>query len=111
MLYTFDLYAVTNNQGLLNAIKNHIPDLNHPSVFTDNSNIVEDITDDGNQYIFAEIKYHQESDRENLFNSIKGLAGIISNCLEDSRVRKIKDYDDESALNRKPSEIELEEYA
>ncbi len=104
MKYSLDVKIITNNHGLRNAVKNILPSINHPGVWGGQYIWNEDVDGEGNSYFFAEIKFNVKSDRDGFTNSVKGLTGIIKQCLKGSFVREHKCYHDEEI--NKPCEIE-----
>ncbi|MCK5615444.1 hypothetical protein KAR91_76985 [Candidatus Pacearchaeota archaeon] len=73
----FDIYITisTDNQGILNAIKNVLPLRESSKVWPDEYNIVE--TENS---ISGEIKFYDIAERIGFLNSLKGLHGVISQC-------------------------------
>ena len=95
MKYSLQLKVISNNTGLRTAVRNILPDIDHPHVFDDgNPNtyvVVEDVGMDGNAYLFANIRFAIEADRDGFTSSVKGITGIINQCLDGSYVDEVKD--------------------
>ena len=73
----FDIYIniSTDNQGILNAVKNLLPLKENSKIWPDEHVIFE--TENS---ISAEIKFYDISERAGFLNSLKGLEGVISQC-------------------------------
>ena len=83
--YSIKVHINSDNQGILNAVKNVIPSIDDPVIATDGLNIQEgDIL--GVNYFMADIQFNEEVDRDIALQSIKGLDGIINGCLSGSKV-------------------------
>lgn len=85
MKYSLRIHINSNNQGLLNAVKNVIPDVDNPIVVDGGYNIQEGSIDDIN-YFMADIQFKEMIDRDIILQSIKGLNGVIHSCLSGSKV-------------------------
>ena len=85
----FDLYIdiSTDNQGILNAIKNILPLRESNKVWPDEHNIIE--TDNS---IVGEIKFYDIAERVGFLNNLKGLQGVISQCGQGSIVKTHECY-------------------
>jgi hypothetical protein len=106
--YSLDVYIITNNNGLRNAVKNVLPSINHPGVWSDEYIWMDSINEDGDKFFFAMIRFDVKSERDGFTNSVKGLAGIIHQCLTGSFVREHKSYHDEEESKRCEIETILE---
>jgi hypothetical protein len=77
----------SDNQGILNAVKNVIPSVDDPIVNSENYNIQEGILSPFEYNFFmADIQFNEEVERDTALQSIKGLDGIINACLSESKV-------------------------
>ena len=85
MLSSIKVHINSNNQGILNAVKNVIPAENDPIVALNGLNIQEgDLL--GVNYFMADIQFNEKLDRDAVLQTIKGLNGIINACLSGSKV-------------------------
>lgn len=109
MKYSLDLYIINNNQGILNAVKNLLPVKEDARVWSGEYSLHEDITKDGDSYLIAMIRFYDVAERTGSLNSIKGLSGVLSQCLPGSYIRTHKCYhkwNQENPRNQKGCEIE-----
>ena len=104
MKYSLDVHIITNNKGLRTAVKNVLPSIDHPGVWNGEYIWIEDKNVNGDNYFQAMIRFDAKADRDGFTNSVKGISGIIHQCLEGSFVREIKCYHDEAPT--KPCEQE-----
>jgi len=87
MFYSIKVHINSNDQGVLNAIKNVIPAADDPIVDPQEYNIQEGILSPFDYNFFlAHIQFKEEIDRDTILDSIKGLNGIIHACLPGSQV-------------------------
>ena len=83
--YSIKIHINSDNQGILNAIKNVIPSIDDPVVAMDGLNIQEgDLF--GVSYFMADIQFKEEVDRDAALITIKALDGVINACLSGSKV-------------------------
>lgn len=105
MKYSLDCFIKTDNDGIRNAVKQLIPDVNDARVW--NGEYVysefEDIKD-GIMVFNCIVRFHVKPDRDSITNSVKGLAGVINACEAGSSIREHKCYHDETP--QKPCEQE-----
>lgn len=90
MKYSLDIYVVSDNDAIMNAAKNLIPEQNSPGIFLLGcQDLIDAINDDGNRFIRAIVQYEptHKADRDNAFTSLNGLDGLFNNCI-DGYVRK-----------------------
>ena len=104
MIYSLDLYIMTDNSGLRNAVKAVLPASNHATVWETEYEVVEGTNFDGNDFLRAEIRFNTSGDRTAVCNSVKGLVGIVDACEVGSYVREHRCYHDE--IPPKPCEVE-----
>lgn len=85
--YSIKIHINSNNQGILNAVRNIVPDINSPLIVSDNYNIQEGILlPFSYSFFMADIQFKEKVDRDAALQSIKGLTGVISACLSGSKV-------------------------
>lgn len=81
------IHINSNNQGILNAVKNIIPAIDDPIVNPKYYNIQEGILSPFDfQFFMADIQFNDEIDRDAILQSIKGLDGVIHSCLPGSEI-------------------------
>jgi hypothetical protein len=85
----FDIYIniSTDNQGILNAIKNILPLKEQGKIWPDEYTIIE--TDNS---ISGEIKFYDIAERAGFLNSLKGLQGVIHQCNTGSIIKTHECY-------------------
>lgn len=98
MKYSLDVYIVTNNAGLMTAVKNVLPAIDHPSVWSGDYEWGEGTKENGDKFFTAMIRFNVKADRDGFTNSVKGITGIINQCLDGSFVREHKCYHDENPV-------------
>ena len=95
MKYSLGLHIVLNNTGKLAAVKNLLPLKEDNNVWPDEYKLVEGKDDDDNDYLLVEIRFNNIEERSGVLNSIKGIEGILHQCLPGSFIRQHKCYHDE----------------
>ena len=83
MLYSLDIYIVTDNENIITAIKNKIPEKLSAQVWEFDYMKQAGLTDDGFKFISGEIKFKNEADRQVAFNWIKNKKDQVIDSLED----------------------------
>ena len=87
MFKAIKIHINSDNQGLLNAVKNVIPAINSPIVDPEGYNIQEGILIPFDfSFFMADIQFKEEIDRDTVLQNIKGLNGIINGCLSGSKI-------------------------
>ena len=85
--YSIKVHINSDNQGILNAVKNVIPAIDDPIVNPEHYNIQEGILSPFDfNFFMADIQFNEKIDRDAVLQSIKGLSGIINACLSGSQV-------------------------
>ena len=85
--YSIKIHINSDNQGILNAVKNVIPSIDDPIVEPEGHNIQEGILSPFDfQFFMANIQFKEKVDRDAVLQTIKGLNGIINACLPGSKV-------------------------
>lgn len=95
MKYSLGIHIVINNSGKLTAIKNLLPLRGDGRIWPDEYELFEGEDDDGNDYLLAEIRFNNIEERTGILNSIKGIEGMLHQCLPGSFIRQHKCYHDE----------------
>ena len=104
MIYSLDCCIKTNNNGIRNAVKNLIPDIDDPRVWDGQYSYTDTLDVDSVMVFSCEVRFTTESDRNSISAEVKGLAGVINACEDGSFVREHKCYHDETPT--KPCEEE-----
>ena len=104
MKYSLGLYIVTNNTGKLIAVRNLLPLKEDGRIWPDEYKLVEGKTDEDNDYLLAEIRFNTIEERAGILNSVKGIEGVLHQCLAGSFIRQHKCYHDEE--DSKKCEVE-----
>jgi hypothetical protein len=104
MKYSFDCYIRTNNDGIRNAVKQLIPDVNDSRVWGGEYVFAEGTDDEGTKVFNCQVRFNIESDRNSITASVKGLTGVINACEYGSFVREHRCFHDE--IPPKPCEEE-----
>lgn len=87
MYYSIKVHINSNNQGLINAVKNVIPASDDPMVNPEGYNIQEGVLSPFDYNFFtANIQFNTKANRDEVLQTIKGLTGIINGCLSGSKV-------------------------
>ena len=87
MFYSIKVHINSNNQGILNAVKNIIPSIDSPLIMPDYYNTQEGVLSPFDfKFFMADIQFKEEIDRDAVLASIKGLNGIIHACLPGSQI-------------------------
>lgn len=87
MIYSIKIHINSNNQGLINAVKNIIPSIDDPIVNPIKYNIKEGILSPFDfNFFMADIQFNDRVNRDIVLQNIKGLTGIIDACLSGSKV-------------------------
>ena len=88
MIYSIKVHIHSNNQGILNAVKNIIPAKDDPIVNLEYYNIQEGSAEPfmDCSFFMSDIQFNEKVDRDVALQSIKGLNGIINACLSGSKV-------------------------
>lgn len=86
--YSIKVHINSDNQGILTAVKNIIPDIDSPIVNPKYYNIQEGTLYPSVDCLFfmADIQFNDKVDRDTILQSIKGLDGVIHACLPGSKV-------------------------
>ena len=85
--YSIKVHINSNNQGILNAVKNIIPAINDLLIVPDNYNIQEGILSPFDfKFFMADIQFKEKVDRDAALQSIKGLTGVVNACLSGSKI-------------------------
>jgi hypothetical protein len=81
------IHINSNNQGLVNAIRNVIPAKDDPMVDAEGYNIQEGpLSPFDYNFFMADIQFKEEIDRDTVLKNIKGLDGVIHACLPGSQI-------------------------
>jgi hypothetical protein len=87
-MWSIGIQITTDNEGIRTAVKNLIPAEDDPKVNTyDYRYDPDDAAEDGTKQIRCEIRFDVKADRDDVLNSLKGLAGVINACETPSYVR------------------------
>lgn len=111
-VWSLDICLKSEDEAFKSFIKVLYPSKGDIRVWTkdgDNGyDIVEDVDDEGNNFIFAQIRYKDKVERDKAYNLVKAKVGTFSDCVGkagESYIRKHKCYWDETP----PKRCELEE--
>lgn len=110
MLYSLGLNIINNNEGILNAVRNILPLKNDSKIWPDEYLVGYSLDENSNRLLYARIDFCAVSDRDALHGSIKGLQGILQQCLPGSFIQVYKNshkWNIENPNNIKQCEIEI----
>ena len=96
MKYSLDCHIRTNNNGIRNAVKQLIPDIDDSRVWDGAYDFDDNEDAEGIMVFNCMMRFHTEADRNSVTTSVKGLAGVINACEDGSFVREHKCYHDET---------------
>ena len=98
MKYSINFYIKTDKNGIRDAVKQLIPDVDDSRVWNGKS-ITSDAPDEDGVMVFkGSVCFDTKSGRDGVLNSIKGLAGVIHACESGSFVRGFKyNYDEDKS--------------
>lgn len=108
MKYSLNCYIRTNNDGIRNAVKQLIPDINNPLVWDGEYDFNEFVDEDEISVFNCSVRFHTKADRDDITASVKGLAGVINACEGGSFVREYKTWHDEAVDGSPPRPCEEE---
>lgn len=109
MLYSLDLHIINNKYGILNAIKNLLPNNTDSRVWPNQYTLNESVTDNGDKYISVSIRFYDINERSGVLNSVKGVQGVLRQCLSGSYIRThlcSHKWNEENPSDQKECEIE-----
>lgn len=101
MKYSLLCVIKTDNNGRRNAVQQVLPDIDDSRIWNVEYENVDTVDhDDGIKVLIINISFHVESDRNGVFNSVKGIEGIIQGCEFGSYMKEIKCYHDETPARK-----------
>lgn len=105
--------VISNNQGLLNAVENMLPNRLDSRLWdSEQFTITRDFDMNGQEFIFASLFFNDFSERANFKAALGGITGFLHTALAGSFVKMSKCWHDEIGENDCPiksDELEFEE--
>jgi hypothetical protein len=85
--YSIKIHINSNNQGLLNSVKNIIPSSDDPIIEPGEYNVQEGILKPFDfNFFMVDMQFKEKINRDIALQNIKGLTGIINSCLSGSKI-------------------------
>ena len=96
MVYWIGINVISNNQGLLNAVENVIPeDVDNRLWQTSEYQSVSGIDLDGNKFFHASLFFNDITERDNFKVVVRRINGMLNFALSGSYIKMTKCYHDE----------------
>jgi hypothetical protein len=112
MVYWIGINVISNNQGLLNAVENVIPDkIDNRLWQTSEYQANKGIDDDGNNFFYASLFFDDITERDNFHVVLRGINGMLHSAMAGSYIKMTKCWHDEkvNGLCTKLDELTFEE--
>lgn len=108
MKLSIQAYIKTANDGRRNAVMQVLPNADDSRIWNVGYVLIDTVDEDG-KVLVINISFNVESDRNGVYNSMKGLEGIIQGCEFGSFIRIYKTWHDEAVNGVPPRPCEQEE--
>ena len=112
MIHWIGINVISNNQGLLNAVENVIPESVDNRLWqTSEYQLVSGINPDENKFLYASLFFNDVTERNNFKVILRGVNGMLNNALSGSYIKMTKCWHDEkvNGLCTRLDELTFEE--